>query len=725
MQTIKRDIYVTKNVLQAPIEVTEGTNSIAIEFDVRDYDIPASAAAVAYSLSTSSMEEPNKALADVSGNKITIIPNETFFLPGQNVMQIRIIDGNSKLISFNIIVKCTGKMRFGDEKEEQQSTLIEQILAKLGEYTGELDVERKRIDNLDSTKASKTELDVERKRIDNLAKLPSGSTTGDAELTDIRVGADGTTYNSAGAAVREQVSSLKEDLENYGLTKGVSAITDKVVSNFTLISKTLEKYYFRGLYFYNGKGVVDIDDSENITHHIEVALTDKVYLKNNKLILTMNVDWDTLWSSLQAYQGMKYEINSLYIDYINDVDFNADLSTYLLNDFYTTSGENAISLPIFIDELQTDSTKDILFKNGSDKYYIPTKFSNGYTPSVKQNEIVDCDYRTLNFNNDTNASILVNSTKEELQNKKSMVLVIGDSVTEGYGSGGDIYWEIFNDYVRKEDINLNRSTNLKMLGTFFNGYNGIDRILNYKGQSVTDHLQCEGRSGWALFDFAYNVTFENGNPFYDASESGEIKFSISKYIERYRTLDDNGKRLSLGNGTGTEINADLLNKLNVCTPTHIIINIGHNDFYQRSADEYYSDLKKFVAKIRSELPNAYIGIMATMPLVGSYHRDLYHNIIGGNDFGRFENNEACSYFNNYYTNITNMKEYSEWLKVNDSKTFVIPQWNLTPTMESYQREKCGDIEVVNHTQGGAHPYKKFHETIGYLMYAWYKFTQTL
>ena len=36
MQTIKRDIYVTKNVLQAPIEVTEGTNSIALEFDIKD-----------------------------------------------------------------------------------------------------------------------------------------------------------------------------------------------------------------------------------------------------------------------------------------------------------------------------------------------------------------------------------------------------------------------------------------------------------------------------------------------------------------------------------------------------------------------------------------------------------------------------------------------------------------------------------------------------------------
>lgn len=40
MQTIKRDIYVTKNVLQAPIEVTEGTNSIALEFDIKDYTIP-------------------------------------------------------------------------------------------------------------------------------------------------------------------------------------------------------------------------------------------------------------------------------------------------------------------------------------------------------------------------------------------------------------------------------------------------------------------------------------------------------------------------------------------------------------------------------------------------------------------------------------------------------------------------------------------------------------
>lgn len=58
------------------------------------------------------------------------------------------------------------------------------------------------------------ELTVLDGRMDALIALPDGSTTADAELVDIRIGADGTHYNTAGDAVREQVSGLKSDLQS-------------------------------------------------------------------------------------------------------------------------------------------------------------------------------------------------------------------------------------------------------------------------------------------------------------------------------------------------------------------------------------------------------------------------------------------------------------------------------------------------------------------------------
>lgn len=92
---------------------------------------------------------------------------------------------------------------------ESENGEVEIIIDPTTDNNEELqDTLGKKIDDL------KNEINVERNRINSISSLSEGSTTGDAELIDIRTGADGTVYDNAGSAVREQVKDLSSQINN-------------------------------------------------------------------------------------------------------------------------------------------------------------------------------------------------------------------------------------------------------------------------------------------------------------------------------------------------------------------------------------------------------------------------------------------------------------------------------------------------------------------------------
>ena len=158
MEAIKRQIFVFRDTLKDCIDYTLGTDMVPIEYHVMDFTIPATATAVVYVLRPDG--DLDKILADVLDNVISFRPEKGFFMEGKNTVQIRITNNEKTLVSFTETVMAMASVEFDDIMEVQQETLIEQVLTKLGEYTGTVQTE------IADRKAAVTKEETDRKSED-------------------------------------------------------------------------------------------------------------------------------------------------------------------------------------------------------------------------------------------------------------------------------------------------------------------------------------------------------------------------------------------------------------------------------------------------------------------------------------------------------------------------------------------------------------------------------
>lgn len=391
---------------------------------------------------------------------------------------------------------------------------------------------------------------------------------------------------------------------------------------------------------------------------------------------------------------------------------------------------------IYLDHLFNDLTeeKHIRFENNSDKIILHSPMevtdANETNPTVKFNEgqnilIKDKEYKLIgNDIVDSNFNFKHISTLNSItQNVVPKVLCIGDSIT---------YAELAE--VNDDEHSQNWAYHLMCKELFMkdnidNGGNGYDikflghyqkkRKMNYKNVEYDVVTYHEGIRGISLNSYL------NGGVD-DFKDIQTNKFSLNAWLSKYRTLDDNGNRLTLGDGTGTNITESNIQNIDVCTPTHVLIMLGANG--GGTLEQY----KELVNIIKTEYPNMIIGI--TIPdCAGTYFPSLHPNcdekMTIWNDIG-----SQGSRHNSMYNLVKMLQEEFCNDTYENQNIYFVPFYFVQPTAESCSMRKVNlpDADILlthnnlfNASYGwhaSTHVNGIGHINWAYQLYSWLKYT---
>ena len=195
------------------------------------------------------------------------------------------------------------------------------------------DIEKNAIaieENAEAIADNTTAIAVERARINAFAALPEGSTTGDAALEDIKIKVDGTTSDTAGNAVREQINTLDDKIDEE-----VGKLSSEIEELDTAcLMYTAEEWVFGTVKSETGKNA-SATDRLRLEKYVPLAFLKRVSILNGykfktffydeNMVFVGTIDWkysklekETMVSSFPTAKYMRiiiaHNLSSVTID---------------------------------------------------------------------------------------------------------------------------------------------------------------------------------------------------------------------------------------------------------------------------------------------------------------------------------------------------------------------------------------------------------------------------
>ena len=367
-------------------------------------------------------------------------------------------------------------------------------------------------------------------RVSELTELPEGSTTGDAELADIRIAYDGTTYSTAGNSVRGQATELANAVYNNAKPTG------------NLVSQYVEAGYYSSV-----DGSKQSGGTYNRTPYLIPAEENTYYVSSQgdvycacfnsakqylgRCILSNRNSRGKIEPTLAgtAYVGL-YQSNAtgfnlvkLDSSNVNAIEYPYDGTDYIHLEQIWINGNGEVANTTNLDLIIMQNVK------AGDKYYVSNDaavnavaFNSALEKLTVQSEsrgrgsvyTVPADACTMYFNLYRNRTTGVDNHMSDYICKvtKSKVLAIGDSLTwlDGKANYGNA--EVFVGWQKQLRMN---GYDVVTLG--YSGYpytEGIDVVEDvsysiYK-EIVTNQATVSGYDFIILFggtnDVLYNAT---------------------------------------------------------------------------------------------------------------------------------------------------------------------------------------------------------------------------